>query len=173
MIEQTGAVAEQDRHHCHHHLVQHTGLQTLRGDAGAEHIDALVPRRGARLFDRRGQVADEGHPRHRVGRRPVRQHELRPVPAAAERLTLAGPALIRVVAAVGPVADEDRPGLRNEVVHNGIRVEEASETGHFTAGAGDEPVNRHRRRIEKLRHGRLDRRQMEKSSATRSGGGGI
>jgi hypothetical protein len=53
----------------------------------------------------------------------VRQHELRPFPTTAEDLTLAGPALVGIVAAEGPVASQYRTGLRNQFVHNGIRAE--------------------------------------------------
>src|SRR6478735_5361611 len=46
MVEEAGAVAEQDRRDQREHLVELTGLQALPGDVGAEDVDVgLVPGR--------------------------------------------------------------------------------------------------------------------------------
>ena len=111
----------------------------------------------ARLGECRLEIADERDTGNRIGRRAVGQHELRAVPAAAERLTLAGLTLVRIVAAIRSAAREDRADLRDQLVDNGIGANVLGQPGHVAARPGDEPVERHRGRVEKLRHGGLDR----------------
>jgi hypothetical protein len=46
VIEQPDAVAEQDGRDAHEDLVEHTRVEALPGDAGAEDVDVLVTRDG-------------------------------------------------------------------------------------------------------------------------------
>jgi hypothetical protein len=77
----------------------------------------------------------------------MRQEELRAVPAAAEGLALALLALVGIVAAESPVADQNRAGMSDQLIHNRIRAEIVGHPRHVAARSGDEAVERHRRGI--------------------------
>lgn len=61
-VEQPNTITEQHRRDAHEDLVEHTRLEALLGDGGAENVDALVPSGGLRRLDTAGEVADEGDP---------------------------------------------------------------------------------------------------------------
>jgi hypothetical protein len=67
------------------------------------------------------------------------QHELRTAPPAAERFALRSGAPVRVVAAEGAAADEQRPDLPEKVVEHRVGVEVVGEPGHVAVGPAMKP----------------------------------
>jgi hypothetical protein len=161
VVEQPDSVAEHDGRHAHEDLVEQARVDALVGGAGAEDVDVLVTRGGLGHGDTALDVVDEGDIRRRGVRGVVGQHELRSVPPPSERLALlALDAPVRIVAAEGVVADEQRADLVDELVHRRVGPQVFGQPGHVTIRAGDEPVERHGDRIQHLTHGLPPSRSM-------------
>jgi hypothetical protein len=80
-------------------------------------IRGQAPRRAGNRFY-------EGDVRHRRVRGVVGEHELRSAPASAERLAFPGlDAVVRIVAAEGALADEQRPDVVDELVNRWVGPE--------------------------------------------------
>ena len=152
MLEQPGAFAEQHRSDGDQHLVQDAGAQALRSHVGAEDGDVLVAGSGGCLVDGRVEAGDKGEAGKRVGRWMVGEHELGTVPAAAERspspgrpLSGSSPENVR-----RPVSSAPTCGISSSTVGLGPMI--FGQPGHVAVRAGDETVDRHRRRVEEFRH---------------------
>jgi hypothetical protein len=166
VLEHADPVAEHHRRHRDQHLVELADLDALAGDVGAEHVDVALPRRRARGGDRRREVVEEEDVGRLVGRRIVGEDELRAAPGAAEGALLVG-AAVRVVAAPGVVADQERADPRDQLAADPVRPQPVQPL-HVAAGAGDEAVERGRRRVEELRHPQPSIRPRRRSSSARS-----
>ncbi|MDB5058454.1 MAG: hypothetical protein JWO59_1926 [Chloroflexi bacterium] len=123
VIEQPDAVAEQHRHDAHEDLVDHSRLEALPGDLGADDVDVLVARGGFGRGESAGEVTDEGGTRHRRVGGVVGEHELWSAPTPAKRLAFLARALVRIVAAKGAVADEKSADLADKLVHRRVGPE--------------------------------------------------
>src|SRR5262245_43535682 len=117
MLEQFDAVAQHDRSNQHEHLVEQAGLYALARDAGTQDVHVFVPCCGFGSRDSAGQIGDESNARYRGVGYPMGEHELRPTPSAAKRLAFLLGALVRVVTAECPVADEQCADLADQLVH--------------------------------------------------------
>src|SRR6266508_2023233 len=122
-IEQPDAVAEQDGRDEHKDIVEHTRVEALPGNLGAEDVDVLVTRGGLGRGDAAVEVTDEGDTRHRCLGGVVGEHELWSGPPPAKRLAFLGRALVRIVAAEGAAADEKRADHADNLVHGRVGPE--------------------------------------------------
>ena len=131
-----------------------SGTRVAKVDAASAPRDVGEPPKQFDIDFAPGSPDLDSYPRHAWLQALRRQDKLRAVPAAAERLPLTLSPLVGVVAAKRPVACEDCAGLANQLVYNGIRAEIVGHPGHVAARPSDEAVERHRCRIEELRHRR-------------------
>ena len=161
VLEEAGAVTEQHRRDDDQDLVEHPGLEALACDVGAEHVHVATAGGLLGQVDRRDQVGGEGDVGGRLlRRRRVREHDRGPVPPPAVGALGVG-ALVGVVAGERAVPDQQRA----DVGHQRVDVEAGplvggraccpdvrAEPRHVTAGARDETVEGHRRRVQQLAH---------------------
>src|SRR2546423_438636 len=168
-VEQVYVAAEQHGRDADEDLVEHPGVEALPRDVGADDVHVPVARGGRGRGDRAVEVTDERDARYRRGRGMVGEHELRPLPPAAERLALALRAPVRIVTAERARADQQGADPADELGHRRVGPEVRGQPGHVAARAGDEAVQRHRRGVDEFSHESRDGGRAEKSSVQRQG----